>query len=723
MAAFDASTLTIDPEPDGSLVLKIDLPGRSLNVVSRQFLDDLDAALAWLQRRSRVPVLVIRSGKKTGFLAGADLRELAGLRDASEAVAVSRRGQEVFNRLAALHAPTIAAIHGPCLGGGLELALACDYRLVFDRPDTYLALPEIELGLLPAWGGTMRLPRVVGLERALQVILTGKRLLPREALAWGLADAVADDEPSLRDQMARLLVRATMAGKRDRTTLPIRTWRQRFLEGNWLGRKIVFQGIERMVRAKTPDDLPAPLEALEAVRAGVTESASAGLRRETEAAGRLALSPACRNLVGLFFQRETAKKLSPILGEPRPIEKVAVIGAGFMGAAIAQLAALAGREVLIKERDEQAVAAGNARLDALFAKLVERGKTTPGRSARCREAIRLSTTYHDFNTADLVIEAVAEELPLKRTIFAELSGKTKAILATTTISYTIASLCDVEDPGRVAGLHFFHPVHKTPLVEVVRHASTTAETVGRLMRFVFDLGKTPVAVGDGPGFIVNAVLAPYLEEAVLLLSEGLPTTQIDRLMRRFGMPLGPFQMLDQMGLDEAAQVFGTLGLTGQSGASPLPSESQTGIAAQVFARMREAGEGGKKTGRSFYLDAQLTNKADAETQSLAASLGTPPPGRLPLAVRLAEARERLVLRMVNEAARRVDNGQADADTVDLVLVLGIGWAPHRGGPLRYADQRGLVEVTQALTALAERLGPRFAPVEGLTRRERFRADE
>ncbi|MGL4554558.1 MAG: 3-hydroxyacyl-CoA dehydrogenase NAD-binding domain-containing protein, partial [Gemmataceae bacterium] len=648
----------------------------------------------------------VRSGKKTGFLAGADLREFAAIQDPAEAAATSRRGQGVYNRLAALKAPTVAVVHGACLGGGLELALACDYRLVFDRPDTTLGLPEIELGLLPGWGGTMRLPRVVGLEHALQIILAGKRLNAREALAWGLADAVAADEPTLREEVARLLVRATWAGKRDRTALPVRTWRQRFLEGNWLGRGLLLKGTERMVRNKTPDDMPAPLEAFEAVRAGVNDGASAGLRREAEAAGRLAVTPACRNLIGLFFQREAAKKLPAWAGDPRPVRKVGVVGAGVMGAGIAQLAALAGREVIVREVDEKAVAAGNARIDALFAKLVERKRATAQHAARCRAAIKVSTTYHDFNHADLVVEAAVEDAALKRALFAELAGKTRAILATNTSSLTVASLAGVPDPGRVAGLHFFNPVHKMPLVEVVRHAGTSDETAGRLMKFVLDLGKTPAAVGDGPGFVVNAVLMPYLEEAVILLSEGLRTAAIDRLMRRFGMPVGPLELLDQIGLDVAAHVAASLG--------------QAGVAAAVFEKMREQGRLGEKGGTGFYRHGKKP-APDPAAEALAASLGTPG-AKLPAAALAAEARERLVLRMVNEAARLADAGRADADTVDLAMVLGTGWAPHRGGPLRYADLRGLADVRAALEALAGRLGPRFTPADGLSRRERFRPE-
>lgn len=697
---FSSPTITIDPEKDGSFVLKLDVPGRAVNVVTRQVLADLDAGLAWLEKQARVPVLVVRSGKKTGFLAGADLTELASVRDPAGASALSEQGQKLFGRLAALKAPSIAVIHGACLGGGLELALACDYRLVFDRPDTQLGLPEVELGLVPAWGGTQRLPRVVGLERALQVILAGKKLNAAEALKWGLADVAAADESTLREEFARLLVKAIGVGKADRSAMPIRTWRQRLLEGNFIGRRLLMRGTDRMIRLRVPDDMPAPVEALEAVRTGLVEGQTAGLQREREAVGRLATTPACRNLIGLFFQREAARKVPAAAS---PIKRVAVIGAGVMGAGIAQLAALSGCDVIVREINDQALATGLNRIDELFAKLVQRKRATPQHAAARRAAVRGTTGWDGIEDMELVIEAAVEDPDVKRALFRELSAKTGAILATNTSSLTLASLLDgVDRPERVAGLHFFNPVHKMPLVEVVRHGGTSADVIARLARFAIDLGKVPAVVGDGPGFVVNAVLMPYLAEAVLLASEGLKFKEIDRVMKRFGMPAGPLELLDQIGLDVAAHVAKLLG--------------QTGTVATIFERMRERGWLGEKSGKGLYLHGGKKARPHGEAEKLVASLGTPPAVKLPDAVRLAEARERMVLLMVNEAARVLGDGLADADTIDLAMVMGTGWAPHRGGPLRYADTRGAADIVQVLEGLAERLGPRFAPCAALRRR-------
>lgn len=682
MAEFQRPTLIVERESDGAHSLRLDVPDRSINVVTQQLLDDLDAALAWLEAETRRTVLVVRSGKKTGFLAGADLREFASVVSAAEASAISARGQAVFSRLAALAIPTIAVIHGPCLGGGLELALACDYRLVFDRPDTQLGLPEIELGLLPAWGGTVRLPRIVGLERALAVLLGGKRLSAPEALAWGLADTTANEERSLRREVEGLLLRATMKGKVSRRWLPLRTWRQWLLESHFLGRRVIFRAAERSVRARTPEEMPAPLEALQTLRTGLDEGIEAGLAREREAAGRLALTPACRNLVNLFLRREAARKLPADMGNPEPIRRIAVLGAGTMGAGIAQLLALSEREVVVWERDEPSLAAGLDRIDALFAKLVERGKATANRAAECRALIR-GTTSLEFRNAELAIEAVIEDRTIKQSLFRELASRSGILLATNTSSLRVGDLAELADPGRLAGLHFFNPVHKIPLVEVVQGSQTREAVMARLMRLVLDLGKVPVRVGDGPGFVVNAVLMPYLDEALLLLSEGMKITEIDRLMQRFGMPMGPLALLDQIGLPTAVKVAQSLG--------------QSPLATAILQAVRDQG--------GFYLKGQPNTQAE----QFARSLGTAPPVALPPAARLAEARERLVLRMVLQAVQLVGQGRSDPATLDLAMILGTGWAPHRGGPLTYARQRGIEELARAWTGLQQRHGERFAP--------------
>ncbi len=705
MSVFQSETVTVERDEGGALVLKLDVPGRALNVITRQVLADLDAACDAVQAAGKAPLLLVRSGKKSGFLAGADLNEFLAIRDPSGARALSELGQRLFDKVAALPMPSIVAIAGPCLGGGLELALACDYRLVFDSPKTQLGLPEIELGLLPGWGGTQRLPRVVGVERALKVILAGKRLSAREALDWGLADACASTEEELRGQLVALTGKAISQGKRSLDGLPLRTWRQRLLESNALGRRILFRSTERLMRKRVPDDMPAPAEAIEAVRVGLQQGMPAGLAQEREAASRLAIGTACRNLVSLFFQREAARKSSA--EAPVEVARVGVVGAGVMGAGIAQLAALKGCEVVVQELNQAALDAGLARIDELFRKAVERRVLPEAEAKQKRGSIRGTVAWIGFETVDVVIEAAVEDVAIKRALFRELEGRvgSRTVLATNTSSLPVGQLHDgALRPELVAGLHFFNPVHKMPLVEVVRARGSSPETIERLRRFAVALGKVPVVVGDGPGFVVNRILMPYLNEAVLLLAEGMTIEDVDRLMQRFGMPMGPLALLDQIGLDVAAHVARSM----------QPALGDRFAPNTAFEKMRERGWLGAKSGTGFYEHAGKKPRPHKGAQALlsAGALSA----ALPPAVRLAEARERMVLGMVNEAALVLSEGLADAEAIDLAMVFGTGWAAHRGGPLRYADDRGLADVVRALAALAGRHGKRFEPCAELQRR-------
>jgi 3-hydroxyacyl-CoA dehydrogenase/enoyl-CoA hydratase/3-hydroxybutyryl-CoA epimerase len=708
MAFFQSDNLWVSQLADGVASLVLDVPGRDVNVLGRAVLADLDAALDRIAAEPSFQLLIIRSGKSGSFLAGADLHELAEVHGTAEALALSERGQRLFDKLASLRVPTVAVISGPCVGGGLELALACDNRVLVDQPRTLLGLPEIELGLLPAWGGTQRLPRTVGLERALQIILGGKRLRAREALAWGLADELTD---ATGDEPPRLL---TQPVKRPRPTLPLRTWRQKLLESTRLARGLIFRGAERVLKRRVPDDMPAPREALQAVRVGLEQGMEAGLAREREAAGRLATSSACRNLIGLFFRREEARELpAEVANGSPPIRRVGIVGAGTMGAGIAQLAALKGSRVVLQEINETALASGILRVFALFNQAVERGVLPAAELPQRLAAVHGTTAWKGFDELDLVIEAIVEDVQAKRELFRDLEKHTSpaTVLATNTSSLRVQQLQDgLRHPGRVAGLHFFNPVHKMPLVEVVRSPATGARVAERLRAWVIGLGKTPVLVKDGPGFLVNRILMPYLNEATLLAAEGMRIERIDQAMHRFGMPVGPLELLDQVGLDVAAHVARALGPAFGARFAPNPA----------FERMAERGWLGLKAGRGFYLyrhgrKARANAAAEALLQKEIPA-GSPPLEPAAPAELMAGARERMVYLMVNEAAACLGEGLADsADRIDLAMVLGTGWAPHRGGPLTYGREVGFAAVVKALSILVERYGPRFEPCAELRR--------
>lgn len=718
MAIYQCDTVTVERDRDGSVFLKLDVPGKSMNVFDKHVLFDVDVALDHVLAEGKVPLLIIRSGKPSGFVAGADINGFASIKNAAEAEAVSAAGQQLFDKLARMPMPTVAMVSGVCLGGGLEFAMACDYRVVFDKPGTQLGLPEVELGLLPGWGGTQRLPRIVGLERALQVLLSGKRLNAREAFNWGLSDARPASEGELRETFDRITARALRDGKVNRERLPYFTWKQRFLEGNPIGRRLLFRVTERILRKKTWDDLPAPAEVLEVVRIGLRDGFQAGLAAERAAIGRLATSTACRNLVGLFLAREQARKVPEADSGRAEVQRVGVVGAGVMGAGIAQLAALKGCKVIVQEVNETALGAGIARISDLFRKATERGVLTAGEAERKLSAIKGTVNWDGFADVDVVVEAAVEDLDAKRALFRELELRTRpaTVLATNTSSLPVAAMQEgLSRPERVAGMHFFNPVHRMPLVEVARTPATGDAAAELLTRWSVALGKTPVTVKDSPGFVVNRVLMPYLNEAIILLTEGMKILDIDRPMKRFGMPMGPLELLDQIGLDIGAHVARSVGPV-MAGRFP-PNDA--------FEKMKANGWLGQKSGRGFYVYKGKKAKPNPLAENLLRSGTVSELERaLPPAARRSEARERMVLLMVNEAALALSEGlTADAGSFDLAMVMGTGWAPHRGGPLHYADDRGLAEVVRKLEDLATRHGKRFEPCAELKRRaannERF----
>lgn len=722
MTPFQTANLRLEATGPDTATLWLDVADRPVNVFNRQVVADLDAALDHVAADASIKILLVRSAKASGFIAGADLQEFVAVQGPEDAVALSERGQRLFDKVSNLPQTTVAVIHGPCLGGGLECALACDYRVVIDLPKTQLGLPEIELGLLPGWGGTQRLPRVVGLEKSLKMILAGKRLNAKEALRDGLADSVAATEAELPGTLESLLSRARREGKRTGEAHSSRNWRQRLLETNPIGRYLIFRGAEKTLKQRVPDDMPAPFEALKAVQTGIALGLEAGLAAEREAIGRLAVTPACHNLIHLFFQREKSRKLPAEVRADlvKPVKRVGIVGAGTMGAGIAQLATVRGFEVIIQEVNDDALAAGMKKIEDLFTRAVAHRVMSEDEAKQKFAAIQRTTTWEGFGHADLVVEAVIEDLELKRGVFTELERRTKpeALLATNTSSLLVAGLQEGrERPGRIGGLHFFNPVHKMPLVEVVRGPATDEATVATLTQWAIDLGKMPVVVKDSPGFLVNRVLMPYLNEAVLLLAEDVPgftAAEIDKVMRRFGMPMGPLELLDQIGLDVAAHIEKSMrpALGGR-----FPSNL-------LFERMYEKGWLGQKSGIGFYRYQGKAKQANLEVVNLIPNELKPISDGVrvwkdSISAIYGNSRDRMVLLMANEAAACLGEGLAEsAEQIDSAMVFGTGWAPHLGGPLHYADSRSLGEVVRTLEQFSSSLllQRRFEPCAELRRR-------
>ncbi|MGE3804992.1 MAG: 3-hydroxyacyl-CoA dehydrogenase NAD-binding domain-containing protein [Gemmataceae bacterium] len=712
MAWFETKNLSVDLHADHIAHVWLDVPERSHNVFGRQVLADMEAALERIEADRSIKLAVFLGRKKSGFVAGADIQEFQSVKTADDAAALSRRGQDLMNKVAGLRVPTVAVVHGPCLGGGLEFALACDYRVVLDEKGTQLGLPEIKLGLLPGWGGTQRLPRVVGLERSLHVILQQETLDAKKAKEWGLADAVFKTQPNAIEYIGAELFHK--AKKRPKTGMPLLTGRQWLLESTGLGRRIILNTTAKILRAKVPDDMPAPFEAFEAVKTGMLKGMDAGFKQEREGIGRLATTVACRNLVTIFFLMMNARKADvepDAEASELPVpKKIGVVGAGTMGAGIAQLAAIRGFDVVIQEVNDQALAAGVAKIEDLFKKAAEKGVLSREEARQKVAAIQKTTSWEGFGDVDLAVEAVIESIELKQKVFRTLEEKCRpdAILATNTSSLLVKQIQEgLSRPGRVAGMHFFNPVHKMPLVEVIRAGQTEERVAATVALLAAKLGKTPVIVGDSPGFVVNRILIPYLNEAGILLSEGMAVEKVDKVMKRFGMPMGPLELLDQVGLDVAAHIAKAVAPAFGERLPPHPA----------LGRMVELGYLGQKSGKGFYVWSGKKKTVNAEALTkLGSEIKTKPSGLVAHEQERA-ARERMVCLMVNEAAMCFAEKLGErADVIDLAMVFGTGWAPQRGGPLRYADDRGCKDIVKSLEDLARRHGPRFQPCDELRRR-------
>ncbi len=683
----------------GIVTVTIDVANAPVNIFNEALFADVQAAAAAIEQ-ARPRAVVFRSGKPSGFLAGADVKQIQRLKTEAEVRAILESGQELFARIEKWPWLTVAAIHGPCLGGGLEFALACRYRIARHDAATRLGLPEVQLGLIPGWGGTQRLPRRIGLKQALIMILEGAAWNAAKAYATGLADALIPPQ-EWETGIARF-VEDRLAGRP--LPRPRRSLTDRLLDGTWAGRRIVMHQARKRLGPRLVH-YPALGAALRAVEAGFRLPEPEGYAAEREEFVRVVFTPAARNLLDVFFWREKARKPSSWVSAEVPVrrfQKVAVIGGGVMGSGIAQLLALQGWPVVVKEVNAELASAARQRIDALLRTAADKGAVTPEEAEAARQRLTVTAEWEPLRGADLAIEAVVEREGVKRTVFAQLAEHlgSEAVLASNTSALSITRLAEaVPRPERVAGLHFFNPVHKMPLVEVVRTPHTEEAAVAALVELARQAGKVPVVVQDSPGFLVNRILFPYLDEAVRLLTEGVPAETIDRAAVRFGMPMGPLELLDQIGIDIAADVSQSFRALA---AEPSPTPER-------LAAMAAAGALGKKTGRGFY-------EYEGERRRGPSQWGQPSGEPSPLAVEPPEAsefselQERLIYPMLNEAARSLGEGiVAAAWMVDLAMILGTGFAPFRGGPLRTADALGLPRLVRELEALSRRFGPRYEP--------------
>jgi 3-hydroxyacyl-CoA dehydrogenase/enoyl-CoA hydratase/3-hydroxybutyryl-CoA epimerase len=694
---------------DGVARVTFDAPGSKVNTLRRALVVELDSLLDALAANAEVRAVVLASGKPDCFVAGADIDEIEALATAEAAQAAAEFGQRVFAKIESFPKPVVAAVKGVCLGGGCEMVLACHWRVLADDPATRIGLPEVTLGILPGFGGTQRLPRVVGLQAALDLILAGRKLDARRALRAGLADEICP--PALLAETAAGAALRLAAAGRFRADRPRRRplWTlPGFLDGTPVGHAVVLRAAGKRVRRETRGNYPAPLAALEAVRAGL-RSEGCAYPEEARLLGRLAMSDVSRNLVGIYRLTEANKKLGSDL--PRPAGKarqIGVVGAGVMGGGIAYLAASNDVRVRMKDLGPEPLLAAFRTARDLFQDQVRRGRLD-GRGLENKMAhITAAMDTTGFSLSDVVVEAVVENLDVKRQVLRELekSVRDDCVLASNTSSLSIGALAEaLHRPERCIGMHFFNPVHRMPLVEVVRGPRTDPAVVARTIALARQLGKTPVLVNDGPGFLVNRILAPYMNECAWAFQEGHDVEALDRLMKRFGMPMGPFELLDEVGTDVADKVGHVLHQGLGDRARPAP------LAGQLHA----AGRLGRKSGAGVYL---YGGKGGRERRPDPATWSTLRPAGAGAGTKMDDAAllDRVFGLMINEAARCLDEGiVAGPGDLDLALVFGIGFPPFRGGLLKYADGRGLQALADRLREFEARLGSRFAPAERLTR--------
>ncbi len=699
--------ITRHTDPEGVCTLTFDRAGSSANVFDRATLDELDAHLAALEALPDLRGVILASAKDKIFIAGADLHEFVSEQGTSAPSAGSATtdttpaplqslsaivdlGHRVFTRLQTLPAPSVAAIHGACLGGGCELALACDWRIASTGKPTKIGLPETQLGILPAWGGSVRLPALIGLPAALAMILPGRQLVGVQARKLGLVDELAHPEYLLA-AARKLLAR----GKR-----PPPRFRAAHLP---LAKQLVSAKARREVLAKTRGHYPAPLKAIEVCTAALGLPLNDALALEKTAFLELVRTPECRNLLRIFFLQERAKKLpAPAGSTARPVHRVAVIGAGVMGAGIAQWTSARGLPVILKDVAPDALARGLHTAASLFREAAKRHLFTAAEATAGLDRITPSHTDIPLASIDLVIEAALEKLDAKQAIFRDLETRVRpdTVLATNTSALSIDLIAQpLAHPERVIGIHFFNPVHRMQLVELVRGPRTSPDTVATALQFAKALGKLPIIVNDAPGFLVNRILMPYLVEAVRLFREGHSPAAIDQVMLDFGMPMGPLRLADEVGIDIALHVARDL-------AARLPHLAPL---CATLPRMITQKWLGKKSGTGFYL-----HRPDARAAKPNPNIDLLRPEPVTPDVNREALRDRLVLIMINEAARCLaEDVVASPEDVDFGMILGTGWAPFRGGPLRYADSLGAAVVVARLDALARDVAPHFAPCDHL----------
>ncbi|HCM42549.1 MAG TPA: hypothetical protein DIS66_04475 [Candidatus Omnitrophica bacterium] len=688
----EAWKLTVE---DGIGVLTMDHPDSEVNVLTSVHLEQLDKQLDGLKTRTDLRALLFASAKKKIFIAGADINEIAKISTPDDAFQAAERGKVVFQKIEDLPYATICVINGACLGGGFELALSCWYRVASFSDSVKIGLPEVNLGILPGFGGSIRLPKLIGLLKSLPLILGGSIVGAQDAFKKGLVDKLFYEQTLLQDAIQYAKVLGGIHHPERKQSL-----QDKLLEGTSFGRDFVFSQARKDVLKKTKGFYPAPLEIIKLIQSTYGKTGAQVYKEESHAFSKLGATAVSKACIRVFFLSERYKK-RPWGKSEKPAsfdaKKVGVIGAGVMGGGIAHLVSSKNIPVRVKDIDTKALGGALKEAYGLFKASLKRRKLKPHDMTRQMNLISTGLTYDGIKNADVVIEAVVENLDIKKKVFKELASVVgqNTILASNTSSLPVTQMAaGCENPSRVVGLHFFNPVNRMPLVEVIRAEQTSDETLDKTIAFSRKLGKTVIVTEDKPGFLVNRLLLPYLNEAALLMEEGLDPEAIDRIATQFGMPMGPVELVDQVGIDVGYKVAHIL-------------QDAFGERMKVASILESAYQKkllGKKGGKGFYLYDKDKKYRNPEIPFTAKS-----------GISDEIALKRMMYIMVNEAARCLEEKVIDsAETVDVGMIFGTGFPPFRGGLMDYADTVGLASIVEDLQAFEKQYGSRFVPCKLLT---------
>jgi 3-hydroxyacyl-CoA dehydrogenase/enoyl-CoA hydratase/3-hydroxybutyryl-CoA epimerase len=684
-------------------LVELDLVGEKVNKLSSPVMTRLKEVVGELEKSNYKAVILI-SRKPNIFVAGADIEEIKSLKTREQFVPLLEEAHKIFNSLEDMKIPVIAAINGACLGGGCELVLACDYRIATDDPSTKIGLPETKLGIIPGFGGCVRLPRVIGLQAALDIILNGKSVPAAKALKMGLVDKVTS--PVDLEQAALRFTQDLLASGK-----PVKR-RKRFAPKGLMGHLMesallkgqVLSGARKMVMKFTGGHYPAPLKAIEVIGKtyGMSDRAKA-MKIELEGFCEVAVTDVSKHLIDLFFLTESIKKKTGVSSgaKPHKVRRIGVLGAGTMGGGIAFVAADKGVEARLKDLNPKALQLGFDHAKALWKKQLDRKRISIFDFGKKNNLVTGGIDYSGFKELDVVIEAIVEDMKIKQKVIGETAAQCRpdCIIATNTSSLSVTEIAKGHPhPENFVGMHFFNPVDKMPLVEIIRGEKTSDEAVATVFELAKKMGKLPVVTKDGPGFVVNRLLVPYMIEATWLLQDGMSIEKVDALYKKqFGMPMGPFALMDEVGLDVGIKVSKIFHET--LGDRIMIPDSMN--------KLKETGRLGKKGKKGFYLYDEK-GKSTGVDQSIYAELGLSSPTNK---LSDKEVIERGIYPMVNEAALALieEHIVETPDEVDLAMIMGTGFPAFRGGLLRYADSVGTQKIADELEVYATKYGARFKP--------------